>query len=326
MKKFLDYKNFDEIYNLKKDNIKIIFVGDIMLSNYSSNHKPHIYNSIYTPGKLIKKGIDPFSDFAELFKKADITIGNLECCITTTNKPIDKPYVFKANPRVIPLLKKYFNALSIANNHSYDYGEEGFNEMITLLKNNNLPYFGGGKDIYEALEPVIFNIKNIRIAILGYNNSIPNEPNATEYKSGSVWATKDNIKTNIIRVKNIYEPDYIIVFMHWGDEYEKIAKDEEQILFGHLAIDSGADIVIGSHPHVTQNIEIYNNKPIFYSLGNFLFHGFADQDTSSANYDTNETSTGWALELNLTTQLKLSWKIHIARLDQYGIPIYSGEL
>jgi len=311
----------NEIYNLTGD-IKMIFVGDIMLSDYSSNKKPHIYNSPNTPGKQIKKGIDVFSNFANILQNADITIGNLECCVTTYNTPIDKAYTFKADPIVIPLLRKYYSALSIANNHSYDYDEIGFLQMLELLKINKLSYFGGGYNIYEALEPKIFNIKKIKIAILGYDNSIPNTTFATENKCGSVWATENNI----IRIKKFYKPDYIIFYVHWGSEYKKIAQDEDQLKFGKLAIDYGADIVIGTHPHVTQNISIYKNKPIFYSLGNFVFHGFACQDGTLELYDPVETSKGWVLELNLTRKLKLSWKIHIANLDENGIPIYGGEL
>ena len=301
------------------DDVKMIFVGDIMLSNYSSNKKPHQYYSPNTPGKLIKNGIDPFSNVAHVLQNADITIGNLECCITTHHTPIDKNYTFKANPRVIPLLKKYFSALSIANNHTFDFGVEGFMQMITLLKQYNLSYFGGGINIYEALEPKIFNVKNMKIALLGYDNSIPNHTFATENKCGSVWATEDNIKFNIMRVKKLYNPDYIIIYIHWGVEHKKIASHDEQIKFGHIAIDSGADIVIGHHPHVIQNISIYKNKPIFYSLGNFLFHGFSEQDDTLEIYDPNDASRGWMLELNCNKK-GFSWKIHTVNLDQNGIP------
>jgi len=319
------YVQLNKIYNLDK-NIRMIFVGDIMLSNYSSNKKPHLYNSSDTPGKLIKRGGDPFADFADILQNADITIGNLECCITTCNIPVEKSYNFKANPRVLPLLKKYFSAISLANNHTYDFGTCGFMEMLDLLNKYNLPYFGGGLNMYKALEPIIFNVKNKKIAILGYNNSIPNNIFATENTCSNVYTTEDNMKYNIMNVKNYYKPDYIIIYIHWGSEYKKIAMDKEQLKFGHLAIDSGADIVIGHHPHVTQNITIYKDKPIFYSLGNFVFHGFNEQDDTLELYNPIETSKGWVLELILTPQLQLSWIIHMANLDKNGIPKYGGKL
>jgi len=83
-----------------------------------------------------------------------------------------------------------------------------------------------------------------------------------------------------------------------------------------IMIDAGADVIVGAHPHVTQNIEWYKDKPIFYSLGNFVFNGF----------DEGEETTGWALELSISPDLQITWKIHIAKLDQNGIPQYAGEL
>jgi len=309
----------------KQDPIKIVFVGDIMLSEMSSNEK--MLRNKNTPGLLINQGIDPFSDFAEILKGADLSIGNIECCITTSNDPVDKPYTLKANENCIPLLKKYFDVISIANNHTYDYGKSGFLEMIRLLENYSLPYIGGGINIYRAIEPHIVTIKNVKIAILAYDNSIPGDiSRASDTKPGNVWADENALIYNITRVKKIYKPDYLILYIHWGVEYRKHAMDLDQLKLGNLAIDLGTDIVVGHHPHYIQNITIYKNKPIFYSLGNFVFHGFTEQDGSTNNYDITETSKGWVLECFLTSDLKLFWNIHIAKLDQNGIPKYSGIL
>jgi hypothetical protein len=202
--------------------------------------------------------------------------------------------------------------------------------MLSLLKNNNIPYFGGGYTIHEAIQPLIFNVKNKKIAILGFDNSISNYGDATINKSGKIWAYDNYIKQSVQNIRK--SVDYIILFIHWGIEYEKIANDVDQLRISHLAIDCGCDIVIGTHPHVTQNIEIYKNKPIFFSIGNFVFHGFAYNEYNrhnKNNYDVNETSVGWALELNLDKNMDLSWKIHIANLanlDNNGIPYYGGLL
>jgi poly-gamma-glutamate synthesis protein (capsule biosynthesis protein) len=331
---FLVYKILPKFNKKNNDNVRIIFVGDIMLSEKSGNDNKNSYDSYElsnTPGNLIKKSYDPFINFSNIFKKADITFGNLECCITTTNKKIDKRYNFYSRSYVIPLLKKYFTCLNIANNHSYDYDKIGFDEMITILKKNNINYIGGGKNIYEARKPLIFYIKNIRIAILAYDNSVKfykkiNE--ATKNKSGIAWCYEDYINIDIPYSKNFYKADYTIVYMHWGEEYKKIAKDEEQLYFGHKLIDLGADIVIGSHPHVTQNIEIYKDKPIFYSLGNFVFHGFSkkEEDDNIIDYDPIDSSRGWVLELFLSNKLEVNWEIHVANLNENGIPKYGGKL
>jgi len=303
--------------------IKIVFVGDIMLSNKSANNR--ILDSVNTPGNLIDNGGDPFENFSNILANSDLSIGNLECCITTSNKPRKKAYKFKANENCLPLLKKYFDVVSIANNHTYDYGESGFLEMIELFNKYSLPYIGGGVNLNRAIKPKIFNIKNVKIAVISFDNSIPSEiSRATDEKSGNLWATEESLTLNINRIKNKYKPDYLILFIHWGIEYDKIAQDPEQLKLGFLAIDLGVDIVVGHHPHVTQNVTIYKNKPIFYSLGNFIFHGFADKEGNA--YDPNETSQGWVLECFLTPKLKLSWNIHKATIGKDGVPKYSGVL
>jgi poly-gamma-glutamate synthesis protein (capsule biosynthesis protein) len=91
---------------------------------------------------------------------------------------------------------------------------------------------------------------------------------------------------------------------------------KDQVRLAHFMLDNGADMVVGGHPHVTQNIEIYKNKPIFYSLGNFVFNGFEDEDTN----------TGWALELVIGKAGQIGWQVHVAKLDKNGIPHRAGSL
>jgi poly-gamma-glutamate capsule biosynthesis protein CapA/YwtB (metallophosphatase superfamily) len=116
----------------RHDPIKIVFVGDIMLDDL--------------PGQYIQDGKDPFASFTSLFKSADLTIGNLECVVGITGTKEDKPFVLRAHPRVLPTLKKHFSALSLANNHSGDYGPEAFSAMLDLLDEAGIQYFGGGKN------------------------------------------------------------------------------------------------------------------------------------------------------------------------------------
>lgn len=281
--------------------IRMLFVGDMMLDEL--------------PGEVIKRGENPFSEFEGLFEKADIKIGNLECVISEKGEPEKKPFTFRAHPRVIPLLKKYFTALSIANNHSGDYGELAFLNMLELLERDKVSYFGGGRDIRSAHEPLIIKIKNRKIAILGYNEFFPRSFEALDDRAGIAWSDDDYIAFDIRRAKTEYKADIVIIYPHWGWEHEKMASPR-QIKLAHLMIDSGADVIVGGHPHVTQNIEWYKGKPIFYSLGNFIFNGFED----------SEATTGWALELFFSSDLQITWKIHVAKLDQNGIPQYAGEL
>jgi poly-gamma-glutamate capsule biosynthesis protein CapA/YwtB (metallophosphatase superfamily) len=281
--------------------IKLVFVGDIMLDGL--------------PGKYIKSGKDPFSNFAPLFEKADLTIGNLECVVGSMGEAEQKPFVLRANPKVLPILKRHFDGLSLANNHTGDYGPQALSKMIDLLDGAGIKHFGAGKEIRSAHEPLIIELKGKRIAILGYDIFLPRSFEALDDRPGTAWGENDYVVADIKRAKEFYKADIVITYPHWGWEYEKIAS-VSQVRLAHLMIDGGADAVIGGHPHVTQNIEIYQGKPIFYSLGNFVFDGF----------DTVDANTGWVIELDIDTSSKISWKIYKAKLDKYGIPQNMGEI
>ena len=281
--------------------ITIVLVGDVMLAD--------------GPGKLIRSGRDPFTHFASLFRDADITIGNLECVISAKGKPEPKPYTFRAPKRALPLLKKYFSAVSLANNHAGDFGKVAFSDMLALLDQRQIAYFGGGRNIRAANQPFIKEVNGKRIGVLAYNGFFPRSFEALTDSPGSAWLDEDYVTEGIKRAKQQLGVDFLIVYPHWGWEYQKTASDRQQRM-AHLMIDSGADAIVGGHPHVTQNIEIYQGKPIFYSLGNFVFDGFTDKDTR----------TGWLLKLTLAADNHLSWTIKEVNIDQSGVPFMGREL
>lgn len=281
--------------------ISIAFVGDVMLDE--------------TPGQYIKQGKDPFKDFEKILKESDLRIANLECVVSgKKGKAEEKPYAFKAHPRVLPVLKKHFSAVSLANNHSYDYGETTFLETLSLLEKAGLPYFGGGRDIFQSHEPKIFNVKGKKIALLAYNEFFPRSFEALADRPGVAWSEDEYVVYGIQRAKEFYGADYVITYPHWGLEQRKIASPR-QVHLARLMIDSGADAVVGGHPHVTQNIETYKGKPIFYSLGNFVFNGFTD----------NDSNTGWLVQLFIKGD-EISWQVHEAKINKLGIPKYSRAI
>ena len=275
--------------------IQMVFVGDIMLDE--------------TPGQFIKRGKDPFKSFAPILDTADISIGNLECVVGTSGKKEDKPYTFMANPRVIPVLKRHLSAVSLANNHSADFGTQAFSQMLDLFDKDGLRYFGAGRNISEAHQPIFFTVKGKRIAVLGYNEFFPRSFEALDDRPGIAWSEDDYVIYDIKQAREKYQANYVIVFPHWGIEHEKIASTR-QVHLAHLMIENGADAVIGGHPHVTQNIEIYKGKPIFYSLGNFVFNGFNEDDSN----------TGWLVRLTLPDNAPIQSEVFVAKLDRQGIP------
>ena len=274
----------------------LIFVGDIMVAE--------------TPGELISRGEDPFQPFAALLSSHDVRIGNLECVVATTGTAEEKPYTFRADPRTLPVLKRHFDAVSLANNHSGDFGKAAFAEQLALMDTAGLPYFGGGRDATAAHAPWIVERNGVRIALLGYVEFKPCSFEADASRPGVAWSGEDDdVIEDIIAARRVHRADIVIPFMHWGWEDEPDPSPRLRA-FARRMIDAGADMVVGGHPHVTQGAEYYRGKPIIYSLGNFLFNGF----------DTPATTTGWVLSARVDRTGVVDWRTHVARLDANGVP------
>jgi poly-gamma-glutamate synthesis protein (capsule biosynthesis protein) len=277
------------------ETVKLLFAGDVVLDD--------------TAGAMIARGDDPFKGFAPLFAKADIRLANLECVVATTGSAGDKNYTFRAHPRVLPVLKKHFDALALANNHSGDYGREAFAEMLGLLKGAGIGQFGGGHNLREAHTPLIIERKGVRIALLGYNEFMPRSFEADYNAPGSAWSEDERVVADIRAARTVHRADLVIPVMHWGWENELVANARQRQL-ARTMVAAGADAVIGGHPHVRQDIEIVNGKPVVYSVGNFVM-----KETDNANQ-----RLGWVLELNLDKTGVASWRTHTAAIDMEGIP------
>ena len=276
--------------------VSIAFVGDILLDD--------------TPGKVIKSGRDPFAPMASILNAADIRVGNLECVVATTGTPEpDKPFTFRAHPRTLPVLKRHFDAVALANNHSGDYGPLAFAEMLDLLDQRGIAYFGGGRTLAAAHKPLIIERKGLRIALLGYDEFFPRSFEADFDKPGVAWSEDEQVRLDIASARTTYHADLVIPVMHWGWEHEPKASERQRQL-ARVMIEAGADAVIGGHPHVTQDVEQYQGKPIIYSLGNFLFDGF----------DNEASNTGWVLRMELDRHGVRTWRTFSTRIDREGTP------
>jgi len=275
--------------------VQLVMVGDVMLDELH--------------GKAIARGMDPFAEFADILHAADAAVANLECVVATGGRPEpDKPYTFRASPLVLPVIARHFGIVSLANNHSVDFGHEAFLEQLALLDKHKIARFGGGKNCADARLPLILVIKGIRIALLGYNDFHPRCFEAGPNWPGVAWAVDEQITSDIEAARTIHKADLVIPVMHWGEEYEP-ANDRQRKL-AHLMIEAGADMVIGGHPHVTQGAEYHRGKLILFSLGNFVFNGF----------DEGPRRTGWLLRLKLNNQGIIAWDTVVAHLDEEGIP------
>ncbi len=180
--------------------VSLVFAGDIVLDD--------------SAGEMIRRGEDPFADFAGVFRDADIRIGNLECVIATTGSAGDKNYTFRAHPRTLPVLKQHFDALALANNHSGDFGRPAFSEMLGLLKQSGLGQFGGGHNLSEAHTPLIIERKGIRVALLGYNEFMPRSFEADYNAPGVAWSEDEQVVADIKKARTVYSADLVIPVMH----------------------------------------------------------------------------------------------------------------
>jgi len=262
------------------------------------------------PGKLIEEGADPLAALARYLQPRRLRIANLECVVATTGTAEIKPFTFRAHPRTLPVLAKYFDGVSLANNHSGDFGKAAFAEMLGLLESAHFPYFGGGRDLTTAHRPWVVEHDGVRIAFLGYVEFKPRSFEAGSSRPGVAWSGEDEqVLRDIRHAREVDHADLVIPFMHWGWEDEG-TPSERQRVFARRMLDAGAAMVVGSHPHVTQGAEIYRGKPIVYSLGNFLFNGF----------DTEATTTGWLLEASVNKSGVTRWRTRVVRLAANGVP------
>jgi formylglycine-generating enzyme len=278
-----------------KQPIRLLFVGDIMLDN--------------GPGNAIQSGEDPFKNCESLLRDADLTIGNLECVLGDKGDQILKPYSFRAARNSPEYLKRHFDLLSLANNHSWDFGPEGILESIRLLEDQKIGYFGAGKDIDFARQGMLVEVRGKKILFLGYNGFRGDDYKATESAAGSAPLIDEYVIEDIQRGKSKLKADYVIPFVHWGQEMIE-NPTAEQRTSARRWIDAGASAVIGAHPHVVQTVDIYQGAPIVYSLGNFVFDYYPPDPPFWI---------GWAVRLSLGPH-GIEMETTAVQLDARGIP------
>jgi poly-gamma-glutamate synthesis protein (capsule biosynthesis protein) len=233
-------------------------VGDIMLAGKGAEAYQRL-------------GYDyPFAATASVLQSGDLTMGNLETPIAAGGAEFkDKMYRFRAEPKAAAALKKAgFAVLTMANNHMLDYGEAGLIETISILDRHGIRHNGAGTSLSEARKATIIDCNGCKVAFLSYSLTYPEAFYARGRQAGTAPGYPLFYERDISRAKA--DADYVIVSFHWGREGET-APQAYQVATARHAVDAGADVVIGHHPHVLQGIESYKNSLIFYSLGNFTF-------------------------------------------------------
>jgi poly-gamma-glutamate capsule biosynthesis protein CapA/YwtB (metallophosphatase superfamily) len=206
--------------------------------------------------RFFSKNIEP------IFKNDDFTTVNLETTLTTSTRKANKKFRFRGHPSYAKILTfAGIEAVNLANNHTYDYLQKGYEDTIASLKREGIGYF-------DEKHPLLTMVKGVKIGVVGYKG----------------WVDNSQVRKQILNdIRSLRKKGakIVLVHFHWGEERSYIPNKTQKSL-GRFAIDSGADLVVGHHPHVIQGIEEYKGKFIVYSLGNFMFGGNknpTDKDT-----------------------------------------------
>src|SRR5260221_1585698 len=279
--------------------VSIVITGDVMLARTVNDQMVASHDQF------------PFNNTASLLKSFDVTVGNLECVVSTLGSAIPgKQFTFEANPIGFQRLADAgYDIVSVANNHSGDFGKDAFVDMITNLPVNGITPLGGGISHAQAHLPVVRHVHATTLGFLAYCEIGPEDFAATESVPGHAWLTIDALSADIAYARPLC--DFLIVFTHWGVEYEVVETGHQQDL-AHAAVDAGADLVVGCHPHVIQPSETYKGKLIVYSLGNFVFDYMTAPLTSACN----------VLTLQVQGATLLDWKLVHATIGDWGQPAW----
>lgn len=267
---------------VRTEPVCLVAVGDIMLSRGVA-------------GEIGDHGEEPRHPFLKIEKyleSGDVVFGNLENPITPGRKIMMPEMTLRADPGVQTGLKDAgFTVLSLANNHLPDFGFQGILDTVQYLNNAGIGHTGAGKTEEEAFRAEFVEVKGLRLAFLAFTDPtlVQDSYLARENHPGVAFFEQEKIMEAVRDARQ--KADFVVVSMHAGTEYET-KPNLAQIRFARLAVDAGADLVLGHHPHVIQKIEKYKGKYIFYSLGNFVF----DQKWSRA------TRIGLAAKVFITSE------------------------
>lgn len=248
--------------------VQFTFVGDICLGRYVETYgEENGFSSLFTDSKA-------------LWENSAYVFANLECAVlrknaTYTENENKAIHISATRTALKATAKAGVNVVSVANNHAVDYGRKGLRHMLESVEEYGITYAGAGENLEAAAEIQYLDADGITVAFLAFSDVLPVGFTARESSYGILPADYSELYKKVAEASN--NADFVVVYVHWGEE-NAISIEETQQAIGHQLIDSGADIVVGAHPHVLQNVEMYKDGIIYYSLGNYIF----DQGTRDA--------------------------------------------
>lgn len=256
--------------NDSSDTLRIAFVGDVLLDRGVRKY-------------IESKEVDALfcDEIDSVFAENDMVVANLECPATKIEEPVNKRFIFRAEPEWLQTLHDHgITHLNVANNHTMDQGREGLADTELQIRNYGMVPLGFGKNIEESERPVLIAESPRKVYIIT-SLRVPSEN--WVYLDSVPCVSESSVETIITQIdslKNIEPSACVIVMLHWGCEHtlEPIARQVQQ---ARQMIVAGADCIIGHHTHTVQSSEVYKGKPIFYSIGNFIFDQNKQMNTQS---------------------------------------------
>jgi len=237
--------------------IRIAFVGDLMFARDVTT-------------RMQQEGVQyPFERVRPLWADADLVVGNLEGTYTSRGTALAKEYTFRTPSALAAALTAGgFHAVSLANNHTFDFGTVGLEDTLATLRTKGVALFGAGLDETAAVSPLLVRTPSgLRVAFLGFDD-IGEVQFASQTEPGVARADVSRIESAVRRAAA--DADFVVVVMHWGLEYRSEPTARQRLL-AQAAVDAGACVVVGAHPHVLQPWERFGRAVVLFSLGNFVF-------------------------------------------------------
>ncbi len=283
------------------DSLTVVMAGDLMIGSWGRE-------------MIADKGEEyPVRNLKGLFKNDYLTMCNLEAPFTVSgDKFPDKMFTFKVPPEYVSLLSKLgLDYVTLANNHIMDFGGKGLQETMEVLRAEGISFSGAGNNESAALQPAIIDFNGFKVGLIGCGAVFPEEFWATDSTAGIFFPWKEKLIKTIRETRS--KVDYLFIAFHWGAEKREIPKQYQKGL-ARLCINNGADMVWGHHPHVIQGVELYKNRPIFYSLGNFIFASYS------------QTANGMAVKVIFKNRKLRKIELFPLDLDNFNVPLQPSLL
>lgn len=262
------YLSFLSLATKRPAEATLVFGGDVMLSREIGNIMQRKNDYTYF-----------WKDIRDLFTDSDVAFINFENPVSDIGENVGSIYSFRADPKTLEGLQYAgIDVVSFANNHVWDWSREAFLQSLELLEQKGIDYIGAGRNYDESHTAKIIERNGIKVAYLGYTNLLPYSLRQTDSVPSVAGIDMEQMAIDISNAKES-GADIVVASFHWGEEYDTTHNNLEEVI-AKAVIDAGVDLVIGHHPHVVQEVEVYNGGVIAYSLGNLIFDQNFSPDTS----------------------------------------------